>query len=135
MLNVLVLEDQPGWEALVANAVRNSRLPECRVSRASTYAEAVRLIQGQPFQVALLDYAIERAGPEGLKTGLDVAAELRRVAPSAIILLITLVDPDRVLARCEELGVHLVEKGSADLENEVIREIAEGLANNAAARR
>ena len=135
MLNVLVLEDQPGWEALLANAVRNSRLPECRICRASTYAEAVRLIREQQFRVALLDYVIERAGPEGPKTGLDVAAELRVSSPTAIILLITLVDPDRVRSRCDELRVRLVEKGSADLENEVIREITEGLARNAAARR
>jgi DNA-binding NarL/FixJ family response regulator len=135
MLNVLVLEDQPGWEALVANAVRNSRLPECRVFRASTYAEAVRLIREQSFQLALLDYTIERAGPEGLKTGLDVAAELRAVTPSAAILLITLVDPHKVTHRCEELGVHLIEKGSPDLENDIIREIVEALANNASSRR
>ena len=63
MLNVLVLEDQPGWEALFANAVRNTRLPECRICRASTYGEAVRLIREQRFRVALLDYVIERAVP------------------------------------------------------------------------
>lgn len=132
MLNILVLEDQPGWEALIVSAVRHSRLPECRVLRAATYGEAIKLIREQPIQAAVLDYTIERAGPEGAKNGLDVAAELREVAPNAIILLVTLVDPERVHARCTELNVHLVEKGAPDLEEEVIRELVGGLAHHAA---
>jgi len=131
MLNILVLEDQPGWEALIVTAVRNSRLPECRVLRASTYGEAVKLIREQPIQAALLDYTIERAGPEGAKNGLDVAAELRAVAPNAVIMLVTLVDPERVHGRCTELNVHLVEKGSPELEDDVIRELVGGLAHHA----
>jgi CheY-like chemotaxis protein len=131
MLNVLVLEDQPAWEALLVNAVRNGHLPECRIHRASTYGEALRLIHEEPLDVAVLDYVIERAGPEGPKTGLDVAAEMRAVAPGATILLVTLVDPERVQARCEQLGVRLVEKGSAELEGDVIREITHGLRNSA----
>ncbi len=135
MLNVLVLEDQPGWEALVANAVHNSHLPECRVFRASTFGEALRLIEEEKFHIALLDQVIERAGPEGHKTGLDVAAELRTVAPSATIVLVTLVDPQRIQRRCAELRVRLVEKGSPDLENDIIQEIVDGLANNGGIRR
>jgi hypothetical protein len=72
---------------------------------------------------------IEHAGPEGHRTGLDVAAELRSANPTAIILLVTMIDPQRLEPRCHELGVRLVEKGCPDLENEVVREIAEGLAN------
>jgi DNA-binding NarL/FixJ family response regulator len=135
MLNILVLEDQPGWEALIVSAVRNSQLPDCQVLRAATYAEAVKLIRQQPIQAAILDYTIERAGSEGAKNGLDVAAELRAVAPNALIMLITMVDPERVHGRCTELHVHLIEKGSPELEDDVIRELVGGLAHRAATSR
>lgn len=129
MPNVLLLEDQPGWEALMVNAIRNGQLTNCTIHRAETYGEAVRLIRDHTFHIAVLDYTLERCGPEGRKTGLDVARELRAVAPDMPILLVTLVDPQRLQPDCDELYVTLVEKGRPDLESEIIREVSEGLAN------
>lgn len=129
MPNLLLLEDQPGWEALLANAVRNSRLTDCTIHRAETYAEALRLIRDHEFQVAVLDYTLERFGPEGRKTGLDVARALRAAAPGAAILLVTLADPAPLRPACDELYVTLVEKGRPDLEDEIIREVVAGLAD------
>ena len=130
MANILVLEDQRGWQDLIASAIRYGRLPECTTYRAETYGEAVALIEKHRFRVALLDYLLEGAGPEGPKTGLDVAEVLRRSVPSATILLITLVDPQRLYSRCEALGVRLVQKARTDLEDEIVREVQEGLLNN-----
>ncbi len=124
---ILVVEDQPGWEALLHSALRHGRLPVGDIRTASSYEEAVRLIHAVRFRVALLDYVLSRGGPAGPKTGLDVAAELRKTTPDGTILLITMMDPERVRVRCEDLGVILVEKGSADLEAEVLREVREAL--------
>jgi CheY-like chemotaxis protein len=129
MPNVLLLEDQPGWEALIVNAIHNGQLSKCTIHRAETYGEAVRLMREHEFQVAVLDYTLERCGPEGRKTGLDVARELRAAAPDMPILLVTLVDPQRLQPDCDELYVTLVEKGRPDLESEIIREVSEGLAS------
>lgn len=127
MINVLILEDQPAWETLLASAIRNGHLPPCQIHCARSYGAAVELIGQTPIQLALLDYALARAGPEGAKTGLDVAEVLRAQAPTATILLVTMVDPERVWSRCNALGVILVEKGRGDLEHEVLRELRNGL--------
>ncbi len=128
MSKILVLEDQPGWDALVTSAVRNGQLPDCSIRHATTYGEALRLIREESFTIALLDYSLEQTGSdEDLKTGLDVAEELRRMGSCAAILLITLVEPDRLWSRCEKLGVRFVEKGRPDLEDEIVREIREAL--------
>jgi DNA-binding NarL/FixJ family response regulator len=129
MPKLLLLEDQPGWEALIVNAIRNGQLTNCTIHRAETYGEAVRLMREHSFHVAVLDYTLERCGPEGRKTGLDVARELRAAAPNAAILLVTLADPQRLQPDCDELYVTLVEKGRPDLEDEIIREVNEGLAS------
>ncbi len=123
MPNVLVLEDQPGWGALLSNAVRNGRLPGCRLAAAETYGEAMQLLGENRFDVGILDYTLERAGPEGRKTGLDVAREMRRACPAAMILLVTMADPYKLMGPCDELGVRLIEKGRPDLEEEIIREL------------
>ena len=129
MSKILVLEDQPGWDALVTSAVRHGRLPECAVYHAKTYGHALRLIEEEDFCVALLDYSLEQTGSEeDFKTGLDVAEELRRMGSRATILLITLApDPERLEQRCETLGVRFVEKGRPDLEAEIVREVQEAL--------
>ncbi|GEM_PF-6630535 len=131
MPNVLVLEDQPGWGALITSAVRHGKLPGCAIHAAETYRQAVDLIRENRFELAVLDYSLGPPGPEGPKTGLDVARELRSASPDCTILLVTLVDPERLWAACEELGVTLIEKGRADLEDEILREVRRGIVRSA----
>jgi CheY-like chemotaxis protein len=125
--NVLVVEDQPGWTALVRNALRNGRLPACSIFTAASFDEAERLVRDHRFRVALLDHTLSPSR-SGARTGLDVAELLRRVSPQAVLFLITLVDPEHVQARCDQLGVTLIEKGRGDLESVIIQEVREALA-------
>ena len=132
MATVLILEDEPGWSALLASAIRNGDLPDCTVHRAETYGEAVRLIERHRFDVALLDYALERSGPEGARTGLDVASQLRHGRCDAAVFLVTMVDPEKLREQCDELGVILIEKRRPDLEGEMVREIREAFSTGSA---
>ena len=125
--NVLIVEDQPGWAALVQSALRNGKLPACEISAAQDYDEAVRLVREKRFEIALCDYTLAPAGTQGAKTGLDVARELRAASPEAAIFLVTMADPERLQSRCDELGVTLIEKGRGDLEETVLREVRDAL--------
>jgi DNA-binding response OmpR family regulator len=127
MHKILVLEDHPGWEALVVSAMRNGELSPCTIDRAQTYEEAMSFIEGNTYDLAMLDFSLGDPGPAGPKNGLDVAQELRRRSPKAGILLVTLVDPARLPDRCDALRVRLVEKGRPDLEEELLREAREAL--------
>ncbi len=127
-VDILVVEDQPGWAALLNSAVRNGHLPAASVSVATNYDEAARLIGAKRFGVALLDYSLAPSGTQGAKTGLDVAALLRAASPQAAIFMISMVDPERVQERCEALGVTFIEKGRGDLEEALVRELREVLA-------
>jgi DNA-binding NarL/FixJ family response regulator len=132
MHRILVLEDHPGWEALVVSAMRNGEMPPCVIDRAQTYEEAMSLIEGNSYNLAMLDYSLGDPGPAGPKNGLDVAQELRRRCPGVGILLVTLVDPARLADRCDALNVRLVEKGRPDLEQEILREAQDALAQGQA---
>lgn len=127
MTTILILEDEPGWTTLITSAIRNGNLPDCTVHSAETYGQAVRLIEQHEFDVALLDYVLQRSGPEGARTGLDVARVLRSASPDTPVLLVTLVPPEKLRPQCEQLGVILIEKGRGDLEDEIVREIREAL--------
>ena len=126
MASVLVLEDQSWWSAPVKNTIERD-LPDCTVHPAKTYGEAIRLIERHRFDVALLDYALERSGPEGARTGLDVASQLRHSRSDAAVFLVTMKDPEKLRAQCDELGVILIEKKRPDLVDEIVREIREAL--------
>jgi CheY-like chemotaxis protein len=125
--DVLVVEDQPGWAALVRNALRNGHVPACNLHTAANYEDALALVEKGGFRLALLDYMLGPS-PAGARTGLDVADALRKRGSDATIFLITMVDPERVEARCKALGVTLIEKGRADIEEEIIREVRDALA-------
>ncbi len=131
MATILVLEDQAGWDALIGSALRHGHLPPCDVHRASSYAEAMTLLREVKFDIALLDYILEAGGPAGARTGLDVARELRAISPAARIFLVTLADVHAIAATSEQLGVRIIEKGRGDLEDEIVREMREGLFDGA----
>ena len=99
----------------------------------STYGEAVRLIREQQFRVALLDYAIEAAVPSARRTGRRRGVAGQRPDGNHSAHYARRPRPDTVALR--ELRVRLIEKGSADLEDEVIRELTQGWPRIAATRR
>ncbi len=123
MATILILEDETGWNDVVTAAIRNGSLPDCSVHIAQTYGQAASLIEQHGFDIALLDYALQRSSPESDGAGLDVARKLRSVSPVALVLLVSKVAPDNLRAECERLGVTLIEKGRRDLVDELLRQI------------
>ena len=97
-VRVLIVDDHP----VVRHGLRTmlSLLPDMRCAgEAASGAEAIRAAAAEPPDVVLLDLRLPGAD------GIQVARTLRRVAPEARVLIVTVDDDPSEAARALEAGV------------------------------
>ncbi len=129
--DILILDDKDYWATIIEGAIKRGELPDCNTHVAASYEEAIALIETRKldnmFQIALLDYSLSE---DALETGYDVAVKLRSLNNMAAIYLVTLYDEYYIRAKHREFGdhrLHFIQKGDAELETVIIREIRESL--------
>lgn len=81
ILQLLVVEDNPGDYALVREYLKMGRLPEGKIAHATSMAEAAEFIKQSRFDIALLDLSL----PDS--TGIDSMITLDRLMPETPIVV------------------------------------------------
>lgn len=127
MSNVLILDDQDEWITFVKSALRNGVLQNCTLHTTRTFSQAIAIVRSVSLDVAVLDFRLQEAGPQGHVSGLDVASVIRKEQPTAAILLLTMADDDKIRRACDALHVTVIEKGRGDVEAELVREIRDAI--------
>jgi DNA-binding NarL/FixJ family response regulator len=87
MNSVLIVEDLPEIRTWLGDMARTA-FPHTQVTGAGWRDEALSVIEGQAFDLALIDLGL----PDG--TGIDVVAALRRSQPRAVAVVVTIFDDD-----------------------------------------
>lgn len=108
-VSALVLEDQPVVRDVLASVVRQV-YPDATVVEVQFCKEAIAAIEGQHFQLALVDLGL----PDG--SGIDVIRHLRRASENAEIIVATIFDDDEHLFDAMEAGAtgYLLKEHSRD---------------------
>lgn len=90
-VRALVVDDDPAWSEMIAEALRRAGLEVTTVESAAGAAERARR---ESYQLALVDYVLSGSGTSGL----EVAEVIRTRNPDAVIIILT-AWPDRPLSR------------------------------------
>src|ERR1700728_4236863 len=94
--NVLVVDDDNAVCRIVERMLSDEQY---KVQTSQSVAEALRVIEQQPFDAYVMDYKL----PDG--SGLDVAEEIRSKGSEAPIILISGYDTASVASRAEKLNI------------------------------
>lgn len=81
----------------------------CEIVSAGDYAGATSLIDGEPVDIALIDYQLDRTTGHG-KTGLDLIEALRARKPKAVAVLVTADPSAEIVKKAARLGAHVLRK-------------------------
>jgi CheY-like chemotaxis protein len=95
---VLVIDDEPPVRAMLVDLLGEMG---CRVSGARSLRTGREVFAAESFDVVLLDVSL----PDG--SGLDLAAELRRLDPAVALVAMTGLDREAALAGADRHGVDL----------------------------
>ena len=125
--NILLVEDSPGWEALIVNALRNCLIDKYRITRAESFDEALTQIGGSNFDLAILDYHLAPTSSGKQQTGLDLARILHERQLCSRVILITAIPTASIEPICSAEGIVLISKARGDLEEEIQREVGYAL--------
>jgi DNA-binding NarL/FixJ family response regulator len=93
---ILVVDDSKLARMAVAKAL-NALYPECERMEATNADEAMTLARESSFEVALVDFNMPG------RSGLDLAADLRALAPKMALAVISANHQDEVLKRAREV--------------------------------
>jgi DNA-binding NarL/FixJ family response regulator len=121
MNHILLLEDIPeirAWlKALVKQVFANAQITEC-----SRVQDALSLVNGQRFTLALLDLGL----PDG--SGVDVIAALREKQPEVQSVIVTIHDDDEHLFPALQAGAfgYLLKEQSRELLVEQLQRMSQG---------
>lgn len=103
MTTVLIVDDSK-LARIVAGKALAELQPNWQKIEAGSAAEALALIDTQPFEVALIDFNMAE------KDGLQLAEELREMRPELPIAIITANIQDEIIARARSIGATFVSK-------------------------
>ena len=131
--DILVLDDQDYWRAVIESAIKEDILPDCEIHIATTYGEALALIKERDkenmFQIALLDYSLSESEKDATKTGYNVAVTLRAKNSKTAIYLVSYYSESYIRTHhkdYEDQRIHFIPK-DAELTDTIVREIRESL--------
>jgi DNA-binding NtrC family response regulator len=96
IMNVLVVDDDIAICRILHRMLSNEHF---NVQTSQSVADALGAVEGEPFDVYLLDYKL----PDG--SGLDVAERIRSKWGASSIILMSGYDPSAVALRSEKLGI------------------------------
>ena len=100
---VLIVDDSK-LARIVAGKALAELQPEWQKVEAGSAAQALELLEGQPVDVALVDFNMAE------KDGLQLAEELRAKFPDLPMAIITANIQDEVIARARAIGATFVQK-------------------------
>ena len=103
MTTVLIVDDSK-LARIVAGKALAELQPDWQKVEAGSAADALALIDTQPFDVALIDFNMAE------KDGLQLAEELRATHPDLPIAIITANIQDEIIARARSIGATFVPK-------------------------
>jgi len=96
IMNVLVVDDDIAICRILHRMLSDEHF---NVQTSQSVADALGAVEGEPFDVYLLDYKL----PDG--SGLDVAERIRSKWGASSIILMSGYDPSAVALRSEKLGI------------------------------
>ncbi len=102
-VKVLIVDDSKLARIVAAKSLAELK-PDWEKVEASSAAQALEVIAGEPVDLALIDFNMTE------KDGLELAAELRASHPDMPIAIITANIQDEVIARARQLNASFVAK-------------------------
>ncbi len=84
-LRAIVIEDEPSWQDVLTEILRDSGMP---VDVASSYAEAEEKLRAIPHRLAIVDLSLA-ASDHNNRDGLRILDTIRRVDPGCTAILLT----------------------------------------------
>jgi DNA-binding response OmpR family regulator len=95
---ILIVDDNPSNLKLLELALTAALKLECQIYQAGTHKAAVKLLEAQGVDIALLDVEL----PDG--NGLELARQLRHEAPSTLIIMLSALDERDVIDKACRAG-------------------------------
>jgi CheY-like chemotaxis protein len=102
-VRVLIVDDSKLARMAVAKSLGALRPNWARVE-ATNAEEAIALVHQEPFDVALLDFNMPG------RDGLDLAAQLRRMAPDMPVAVVSANMQHEIVSRSNEVGAYFLAK-------------------------
>ena len=121
MKTILLLEDLPEIRAWLRKLVQQV-FPGATISEASRVQDALALVAGVKFDLALVDLGL----PDG--SGVDVVTKLRDLQPDAQSVVVTIHDDDEHLFPALQAGAfgYILKEQARELITEQLQRIAQG---------